>query len=63
MSKDNKYIISASEDRSIKVIDLETKAEVHQFQDADCDIRMLIRYILELKLVFSRDIFIGNVNR
>jgi len=30
---DGKYIVSGSEDKSIKIFDLETKQEVHHFAD------------------------------
>jgi len=34
VSPDSKFIASASRDRSIKIFDLETKQQVHHFQDA-----------------------------
>ncbi len=34
VSPDNKYIISGSDDKSIKIFDIEGKKVVHHFQDA-----------------------------
>jgi len=34
ISNDNKYIISGSEDKTIKIFDLETKQEVYHFKKA-----------------------------
>jgi len=33
LSLDNKYIVTASEDRSVKVLDLEMKKEFNHFED------------------------------
>jgi len=38
ITPNNKFVISASKDKSIKVFDLETKEEVHHFKDAHASI-------------------------
>jgi len=34
VTSDNRYVISGSEDKSIKVFDLQTKQQVHHFENA-----------------------------
>jgi len=34
LTSDDKYVITGSADKSIKIIDFETKQEVHHFVDA-----------------------------
>jgi len=43
-SHDNKYIVSGSEDRSIKVFDLQTRRELHHLKDVHSGINEKYNY-------------------
>ena len=34
VTPDNRYVITGSDDKSIKILDLETKQQVHHFENA-----------------------------
>lgn len=45
VSRDNKYIISASEDNSIKMFDMITKKQVHHFKEAHEGKRFFLYFV------------------
>jgi len=51
-TSDSRYLISGSEDRSIKIFDLQTKQEVHHFENAHKSMEIYI---------YEKFIFLGRV--